>query len=214
MSTVTFDQFFPEVLPYVRDCPEFVAINAIRNACIEFCDKSLYWREVLNPITLVVGQSTYPLDPVSNGATVAQIVSASIGISSLMSGNEEKLSQTIGADWRSRIGPVAYFVQDDLDNVVLAQVPDGSQSDPLIITAAIRPERTATKVDKELFDRYAEIIGFGARARLHDTPGQPYSDDTAAKKFRMWFESGYGEAKIAANRARGRGPLMVRPPRI
>jgi hypothetical protein len=214
MSQVEYSAFLPDVLPYVRDVPEFVAINAIRNACIEFCEESTWWRTTLGDITLVAGQSEYDLD-VEVGCAVAAIMSAHIGRVKIQTVYEEFLVETIGPDWRTRTGPVQYLVHDgDFDTIRLAFVPDVVPEDPLQLHVAIRPIKTSTRVPKELYERWGEIIGFGARARLHDTPGQPYSNEEAAAKFRRWFESGYGDAKIQANRGRGRGPLMVRPPRL
>lgn len=213
MSSVTYDTFFAEVLPYVRDCSEVAALNAIRSACIEFCEKSLVWREVLPDITTIADQAEYDLD-LDVQAGLAMIITAQLGSKVLLPKSTEELDQLIGADWRTRQGPVSFITHDDFETVRLVMVPDQVYDDPVAITAALRPLRTSTKVDKKIYERYAEVIGFGARARLHDTPGQPYSDETAAKKFRMWFETGYGEAKIAANRGLTRTPLFVRPPSI
>lgn len=214
MSQVEYSAFLPDVLPYVRDCPEFVAINAIRNACIEFCEKSTWWRTTLETIPLVAGQSEYDLD-VEVGSGIAVIISAHIGRQPLIVSTEEYLRDTIGPDWRERTGSPQWIVHDgDFDTVRLAFVPDSVPEDELTLHVSLRPIKSSTRVPKELYERWGEIIGFGARARLHDTPGQPYANEEAAKKYRQWFESGYGEAKIQANRGRGRAALFVRPPRI
>lgn len=213
MQTIEYSSFLPEVLPYVRDCPEFVAINAIRNACIEFCENSLYWREVLPAIVLEEGEALYDLDlPVGTG--VAKIISAGLGYKNLTARVEEELREILGEGWRTRPGPVQYYLQDEIEQIRVVMVPDQTYEDDLIVTAALRPTRASTKVGKIVYERFAEVIGFGARARLHDTPGQPYFNETAAKKFRAWFETGYGEAKIDVNRGLSRANLVVRPPRI
>lgn len=213
MSAVPYDQFLPEVMPYVRDCPEFVAINAIRNACMEFCEKSTFVREQLPEIEVLQNQACYDLETIT-GTSVVMIMSATIGYRHLKPVALEELDSLIQGDWRTRTGPLTHITQEHYESVRLVMVPDQDYDDTLKITAATRPLRNSTKVARVVYERYAEIIGFGARARLHDTPGQPYNDETAAKKFRMWFESGYGEAKIAANRGRGRSALVVRPPTI
>lgn len=214
MSQVEYSAFLPEVLPYVRDCPEFVAINAIRNACIEFCEKSTWWRTSLDPITLVADQSEYDLD-VEVGSAIAAIISAHLGQQPLKLGTEELLVETIGPDWRTRGGPVRYVVHDaDFDTIRVALVPTFVPEETLRLHVALRPIKSSVRVPKELYERWSETIGFGARARLHDTPGQPYSNPEAAREYRKWFESGYGNATIQANRGRSRAPLMVRPPRI
>jgi hypothetical protein len=211
---VDYSAFLTDVLPYVRDCPEFVAVNAIRNACIEFCEKSTWWRQSLTEITLVAGQGEYDLD-VCAGASIATIISAHLGRQPLMFGTEEKMVETIGPDWRTREGPVHYVVHDgDFNTIRLAHVPDSVPEDTLKLHVALRPIKSSVRVPAELYERWSEVIGFGARARLHDTPGQPYTNTEAAREYRKWFMSGFGDAKIQANRGRSRAPLMVRPPRI
>lgn len=214
MSSVSYEIFLPEVVPYVRDCPEFVAINAIRNASIEFCEKSLYLRQTLDDIVIVPGQAEYDLGLTSIGASVACIVSAHVGYFPLQPRAEETLAELYGGDWRKMEGPVQFITQDTLDTVRLVQVPQSTYTDALDLVVALRPLRTSTNIDRRIFESWAEVIGFGARARLHDTPGQPYSDETAARKFRVWFESGCSKATSAANRGLGRTSLVVRPPRF
>ena len=213
---VEYVSFLPDVLPYVRDCPEFVAVNAIRNTCIEFCEKSTWWRHTMDAIPLVAGQGEYDLD-VEVGTGLATIISAHVGRHPLVPQTEEYLRSTIGPDWRTRQGQAQFFTHDgDFTTINLAYAPASLEAeDPnLYLHVALRPLKSSTRVPKELYERWSEIIGFGARARLHDTPGQPYHNVEAAAMYRKWFQSGIGEAKIQANRGRSRAVLTVRPPRI
>lgn len=213
---VEYSAFLTDVLPYVRDCPEFVAINAIRNTCIEFCEKSTWWRQTFDPITLVVEQGEYDLD-VEVGTGVAVILAAHLGQRPLQFQTPEYLTSVLGADWRTRPGPTQFITQDgDFTTVRLANPPTviSPEEAELTLHVALRPLKSSTRVPKELYERWSEVIGFGARARLHDTPGQPYANAEAAREYRKWFQSGIGEAKIQANRGRGRAVLTVRPPRI
>lgn len=213
MSTVAYDAFLPEVLPYVRDCPEFAAVNAIRNACIEFCEMSTYWRQVLDPIAVVVGQNEYDLD-VEVGTSVTQIISAKFGELPLVGKSEEQLNQLFNSDWRNQSGGIQYYTQDDHDVLRVVLTPETATTDTIKVTVALRPLRSSTRVSKDIYERFSELIGFGARARLHDTPGQPYTDEQAALKFRQWFRTGCGKATLIANQGRTRGPLTVQMIRV
>ena len=44
MATTAFTAWLPEVLPNVPTCPDVLAVNAIRNACIEFCSETNWWQ--------------------------------------------------------------------------------------------------------------------------------------------------------------------------
>jgi hypothetical protein len=210
---VTYETFLDEVLPYVRDVSEAAAINAIKNACIEFCNQSWWLRDEPDGITIVSGTASYELDyPL--GYTVAGIVRAGIGQHALKPGSPELLTSLFGDDWRTKAGAVLYYTQEENGYIRLVQVPNTTYTDTLDVILAVKPSRSSTKVDRELWERWAEAIGFGARARLYDTPAQPYHDAKQAVKFRAWFETKIGEARIEAQRGRVRGPLMVRPPKF
>lgn len=210
---VSYDMFLPEVLPYVRDVSEAAALNAIKNACIEFCQQSQWLRDEPDGITIVAGQSTYELDyPL--GYTVAGIVRAGIGLHALKPGAPELMTELYGNNWRTRSGHVSHYMQDENGCIRLIMVPSTTYTDTLDVILAVKPSRSSTKVDREVWERWAEAIGFGARARLYDTPAQPYHDEKQAIKFRAWFETKIGEAKIEAQRGRVRGPLYVRPPQL
>ena len=213
-TAIEFEEFLPEVAPYVRDCPDNAMLNAIRNATIEFCRDSTWLRDTPSVgITIVAGTSEYELD-VPSYYEVATITEANIGNLSLAPSNAETLGQIYGPAWRTLQGQSAHYVIEQPKNIRLALVPNQAQTDTLTYTVALMPKRSASRVDKQLYERWAEVIAHGARARLYDTPAQPYYDVESAKRFRKWFEDGIGEAKIEANRGRSRSVLYVRPPRI
>jgi len=209
MSKVLYEAFLPEVLPYVRDCPETMALNAVRAACIEFCKDSLALREVLEPITIVADQSEYELDKRAY-YNVAKIIRMYHGIRELPGRSIEQLDAMLGGKWRTESGSPMYYTQESENTFRVVLTPSQASNDTLNVTVALTPKRDSDYVDGYIFERWAEVIAMGARARLHDTPKQPFSDKEAALRFRKWFESGRGEAKIEVNRGLTRGPLRVR----
>ena len=58
MTAVSYEVFLPEVMPYVHDVPEIVAVQAIRNACIEFCEETQY----LNPWDWTHGEREFQFE--------------------------------------------------------------------------------------------------------------------------------------------------------
>lgn len=212
-STVSYEVFFPEVLPYVHDVPEFVAINAIRNACIEFCDKSLYIQYTLDPITIEANVSEYSLD-LPKDTVSARVVAGWVGNLPLTFKSEEDLQRIYPLDWRAMGGRPQYLTQKVPWEVIIAPYSDYQMVDGMKLIIALKPSRDSTTVDRVIFERWVEAIGFGARARLYDTPNQPYYDPTSAAKYRTYFESAIGEAKTERNRGLTRNVTRVRPPRL
>ncbi len=60
--SVSYDQFLPRVLQYVPDASEFIAVDAIKQACIEFCERTYFWQYEAPAINVVNGQSQYIID--------------------------------------------------------------------------------------------------------------------------------------------------------
>lgn len=213
MNSVQYETFFPEVVPYVHDVPDMVAVNAIRNACIEFCEKSDYIIYTHDPITILPRVSAYSLD-LPCGTTISRVIASWVGNLPITFKSQEDLQRIYPLDWRQMGGRPQYITQDVPNEVIVAPFSDYEMDDGLKLIVALKPTRASTTVDGLLYERWAEHIGFGARARLYDTPNQPYYDPAQAVKFRSWFESAIGEAKMERNRGLTRNVTRVRPPRF
>jgi hypothetical protein len=196
---IEYKSFLPEVLPYTRECPELAAVNAIRNACIEFCDRSHWLLHHHDAIDVVAGTSTYTLDPPA-GTTIARIVDAWFAGHLLAPIGEDNLKTMYFTDWREAEGTPAFYTHLDPNEVILAPIPQQDEVEALTIIAALRPTRASTSVEDSVYERWAEYIGFGARARLHDINGQPYYDPAVAARCRAMFERGMNIAAIERNK--------------
>ena len=74
MSEVSYDNFLVEVLPYVRDIPEVVALQAIKNAAIEFCQETRYIQDNLDAMAGITKIGTYDLEANEGTYKIADIV--------------------------------------------------------------------------------------------------------------------------------------------
>lgn len=212
MST-RYDAFLPEVLPYARECPELVAINAIRNACIDFCDRSLWLLYHHDPIDIIANESSYILE-LPAGTCSARILDAWYDTLPLAPIAEDTLKNMFASDWRVATGKPSFYTHLDPDEVVLAPMPQTALSGGLTMIVALRPTRASTEVDDTVFERWAEGIGFGARARLHEMPNQPFYDPAQSMRCRQMFEHFIGLAKIERNRGLSRHVARVQFPRF
>ena len=73
MATVTYNTFFPYLIPLIPHVPDPVAEQAVRDACIEFCKESLIWREQMDPLSSIKGEPVYELD-VPTEANLAHVI--------------------------------------------------------------------------------------------------------------------------------------------
>lgn len=210
---IGYDQFLPEVLPFVPECPEVVALNAIRNACIEFCDKSLYWLYTHIPFSPVEDTATYTLS-IPPGTTAVDILSAWYDNLPLSPRGEDELTKIYPLNYPAVGGSPRYITQRTQSSVTLVPYPTTVIENAVTLTVALKPTRASSGVGGAIYENWAEGISYGARARIHALPNQSFSDPMAAMKYAMMFNTVIGKATIARNRGLTRATQRVRPPRF
>lgn len=208
MSDVSLDVFLPDIMPFVRDCPELVARQAVRNALIEFCNKSQWWLDDQYTLSVVTGQNNYELDPVAD-TDVVTLAEVRYNGRLLVAKSPDQLDAMFNQDWRSVNGDPRYYTRIDPAEIVLVPCPQSSLVDGLALSLILRPSRDAAFVSEEFYRRWSEEIGLGARARLHEIPNYPFSDATLAATCRARFNNAINLAIIERNQGQTRGPIAV-----
>ena len=95
----------PLILPFVRDCSAPAAIVAARFACIEFYKLMFWQQEMLEPVTLIEGQSIYELETPADTvpATVMRVeIEDRAGV--LEPITKDRADQLWGSSWVGRVG--------------------------------------------------------------------------------------------------------------
>ena len=207
MATTAFTAWLPEVLPNVPSCPEVLAVNAIRNACIEFCNATTWWQGDYGTTAITAAQLPFSFT-VADSAAVAQILVATLdGLPLAIADIDELDSKVLG--WRTATGqPRAYF-QPTPGVVDFYPRPDGTDSYDIFMRVSYTPLRSATTVDSTVYEAYLEEIAAGALARLLAMPSAPWANEKAAAMYDNVFKSAKVQANIEASRSYGRGAKQV-----
>lgn len=204
-----YTSFLPQVMPYVRDCPQPIIEDAIRNAAIEFCEKTYIWKDDLAAISIVGGTSEYAIS-VPTGAALVSVEACWYSDRLLIPKGADELARIFRlCDWRSAEGDPVYYTHTTPNSIVVVPTPQNDVADSLKIRAVLCPTRASTTVEDFIYDDYLDTIAAGARARLYAIPGQPFSDMSLALLSRREFLAGVGEAKIKANKGMTRASLRV-----
>ena len=210
--TAIFD-LTPLIMPFVRDCATPAAVVAARFACIEFYKNTLWQQEELEPIDLVEGQATYPIDTMPNTVPSAVMRVKVVGINRpLEFVTKDKLDQLFGyQDWTTLVGNPRYATQIVTDQIILVPAPDEIIAQPkaLLMLVATQPTPDADEINDEVYNYYAEPLAYGARARLYETVGQPYYDPQSAPFCWSRFYAGVSEAKARRMREHTRAVQSV-----
>lgn len=210
MSQVSYELFLPEVMPYVHDVPEVVAVQAIRNACIEFCQETHYLQENLDPITGQKNVGLYDLCANETGYKVVEVMQAYYGDQLLIPKSQEELNNIYRtSNWEELSGNPYYYFRTRAGEMRLVTKPTITEANKLKIKAAVAPSRASTTVDDELFERFLEYIAFGARARLYNTPNQPYYDPKTAMEYTKRFNDAMAETRTRVYKGLTRAATKV-----
>lgn len=187
---MTLDDLLPHVLPHVKQCPSEMARFHMREAAIEFCERSLVWQEYQTPVLTVALQKIYSYAPAA-GQRVVKLISGKlngISISVLDPVTGRRLSDH---------GDTAAFLQGRMDAFELH--PAQAADLPIVTFAAVCPTRAVTLLPDN-FERYTAQIARGACARIMLIAGQPFSAPVRGKDLEQQFENDIGNARMDALR--------------
>ena len=208
---IRLESFLSEVTPFVPNCAQPVAINAIRNALIEFCDYTLLDTYEAYPQSGEADVADYEIDtPVDT--EISKVLQVWYNDRPLIPTTVDALQRRYSTDWREQSGDPTAFVQLTPNTVRLTPVPDVVSSAALKMLVALRPERGAATCTDDLLS-YAELIGQGAVARLMRIPAQPFTSAKGSEMFAKLFDLGKSAARIEANRSLSR-PIMKLTPTV
>lgn len=198
--TVPYEEFLPEVLQFTQDVPEHIAINAIRNACIDFCTKTRYWQYTTPSISTIDGQSNYVLETPADTKMVG-ISFVYYDTVLLVPKSADELADIYRmGNWQVLKGQPQYYTQIQLPEIILVPQPYQTKTAVVYARVALAPLRSSTEITSEIYENHLMTISAGARAILHATPGQPYFDRQAARDCQIEFRTGIANTKIAINK--------------
>lgn len=213
-----YEDFFPNVLYDVPGAPEPVVVNAIRNACIEFCEKSLVLVRDHDPITLIANKVDYDLEP-PGGYVVVKVQKAWLEHSPLdpMAPDVVKDAAVYNRLFSSYIAasstPRAYLQKEER-TISVWPMPEKKYQNGLTLRVALKPTRASTEVEDVILEDYAEIIAAGALARLMASPGKAYTNTEFAGVNQAKFISGINVARGRAMHGHVRSNLSVKMRKI
>lgn len=202
MAYVPYTDFYEYVLPEVHGCPKGIAKNAIRDAVIEFCDKSLIWTAPSEKTDILAGYARYGFNTRADDAITATLTHVAIEDSPLDIIAQKEL-ESVASDWRNltSVKPTKCFM-DTAQTLRLVGTPTEDIDDGLYVEVALKPSRASVECPDFLLENWAEWIAHGALARLKAMVGRVWADPNIVSFHRSEFRSGISRAKSAAQKSR------------
>lgn len=196
--------FFPHVMPTVPGCPEPMAISALREAAIEFCQRTRLWRyddefEVTGDDCDVVC--------VPSGAELLEIEHCTFNgfpleeISILELDNEHPYWREDDQNTMPR-----YFTQIELDTIRVVPKAAGTVK----VYTILMPSEDGDMVPDWLVTKFRRVIAAGALKDLLVIPGQPFFNPQLAAGFSARFSNALNTHGSMHVRGQQRAPLRTR----
>lgn len=208
MDSVALDLFLPEVFTEAQGAPTPVVLNAVRNACFDFCRKSLWLNYVESPVQYTAGVQTYTLTPPQDMQVLGVMDINLDGVRTIYPWPRDDVAALRPA-WQSDKGLVEGFVQLANNTVSLVKVPDtNGQFTP---TVAYAPTRDAATIDRRIYDLHLEAIKYGALWKLKSATDQPWSDKAGAQMYEKLFLVAVNNATVERLRTNTRASVRVMP---
>lgn len=187
---MTLDDLLPHVLPHVKQCPNDTARFHLREAAIDFCERSLVWQEFQTPVPTVAGQTTYAYAP-AVGQRVVKLLGATLN------GIRTSVLDPVTGRHLGGSSSTATYLQGRMDGFEIH--PAQAAGLPIVTLAAVCPTRAVDSLPAS-FERYTAQLARGACARIMMIANQPFSAPVRAKDLEQQFESDIGDARMEAVR--------------
>ena len=197
MSNLT--DFLPQIQPSISGCPESIALDAIRNACIRFCTDTWLVRESLFASDIVAGVRDYTISASAGNETIG-VISFLYNEIELPKMTEEELD-VLDSGWRTSDPGVATAITAPTpDRILLNRIPEETIINGMIARIATRPTDSATSVSDLLFNDWRKAIKYGALEELYEIPKKGWSDMKQSlwygKKFNFEIQRGKARARM------------------
>lgn len=195
---VTWDFFHDEVIPRAPGAPIGVVNKAIRDACIEFCDRTKYFQRTLGPLTLSALDPSVELITLPEQTEIVDVRYAYLYEGKEVNpAGEDLLVNEYGLAWETMKGEPKFFhIQDD-SAIRLVPYPEEVMENALTLRVSLRPTFDSTGIEQFIAKRFKFALGRGALAHLMSAPEQySYSNHGLAATHRATFESNMGSAAV------------------
>jgi len=207
MTTKLFNTLFDEVLSELASVPQPLALNAIRNAAIELCERSMIWTATAASINSVANQATYTPIPEANTEIIGVLQAWYNGLEifpKTFAQLEDLLSDPgttyiAGTPWTAQSGIPKYYTVERPDQIILAPYPLDAITAVIVLKVIQKPTRAATGMEQWIMDKYFMELAAGAKSHLCAMPGKPWSSPELVSYYGNKFEQGIVAASVKSS---------------
>lgn len=201
-----FSQFVPLVSLECPMVPRDLAIHAIREATVRFCELSMAWQAEQDPWDVSSTEREIEVNH-PDSARVFKIMSATFD-DEIVEPTTTKAMDELYPDWRTtETGTPEYVLMTGLD--VAALIPHPDADGDLVVWACLKPSHDAIETEDFLYIDHREAIADGAKAYLMALTGKPWSNPMRALQLKELADSAARAQNVAKTTGHTRARLRT-----
>lgn len=197
--------FLPRLLPYLAGCPAPMAVQALLDSAVAFCEGSMAIRHRIDTFTQPAKLGLIDLDlPAQQSvARVLALWADGVKLSPTAVDNAPAPSSQSGK-------PSTYYSQRSGSEFVLILQPTPSAACQVVVDVALRPLYSATQVENDLFELWLPAVVAGAMSRLMAISDQPFTNLSMAMAQSAQADRLTAKARVEGSYGRVRGGFSAR----
>ena len=198
---MTFDDFLSFVEPHVNACPTPVVLHHIKQAAIEFCERTGVWRERLDTLVADGVSARYAL-PLDDQTEVSKLLEVVVGSPDGMPERYDVVSPLDGRDAQRLQTSDRIAWTDDRHDLFLHPIPEINKEIEVYVT--LKPSQASFSFPDYIFHHHVDHIAAGALSRLFRMPRTDWYDPAAAVDKQNYFNSAINVQGLTAFRGNAR----------
>lgn len=198
------DELLHLVMPYAPECPEPLAIQALRDKATELCRRTRIWKQTISvAITSIDGTNLEPPE----GARIFEVKAPTYDGLPLTPVAPSWLDER-NPGWQAEEAAPARFMTQETPNTVRV-VP--FVAGVLTVRLTLLPTKNASELPDFLVDEYASEIAYGAISEVLLTPAADFANPKLAAVFAQRFQSEMDRLSVAVAKGQQGARLRTKP---
>ena len=185
-----------DIIGEFPNCPSFVVERAVREAAVEFFERSMAYAVTQDAASLPANVETFDLE-LPTGTRLVSYGVIRYDSQELTGIHRDDIDRS-HRDWTSIKGNPSSYVYNDEGSFRLYPFPEAASSKKLHVRFYVTPTRSSTEIPDILGERYYDHLLYGARHRLARMPGMPWTNPGMAATYLQMFETKVKNAKADA----------------
>lgn len=199
MSLLPFETFLDDVMPELPGCTTAMALRYIRRTVNDFGMQTRYLSMWLPAMNVMANQAEYNIEPANGDFQLIRPEEVRFNGNELDPVTIDELNAEIPT-WRTEVGEPRLYTREDTANIKLVYVPSTAVTTGLTVKVSYTPDFNASGFDSDFYNRFADGIAAGVKARLMAMPKKPWTDPQTAVAYDVTYQKEVMGAKLEADK--------------